>query len=267
MMKKLLITILLSIAPIYVWAQGDQNSEPNISSTTATKSDTHKSHSDQLEPPLLPFQNYGSLVIDWGLDSLSNNYSAMDTSVWSSRFINVYCLYNVRLGRSCFTISPGIGLAFDGYQFKDASSTLVRDDPSNRNTVFTKADDLLPKGVECIESSLDVRYLDFLALGTRFSTNSQYPKEGFFLALGLKLGILWHASTTMKYKEDDMVKVQTNVETFNLNPWRFGFHARLGWGRFGICYTQTLSDFFEEAKGPGKTTKKPCHLGISIDLL
>ena len=266
-MKKLLITLLLSTAPICVWAQGDQDNEPNISNTTATKSDTHKSHSSQLEPLPLPFPNYGSLVIDWGLGSLRNSPSGMDTSFWKSRFTNVYFLYNIRLGSSRFTISPGIGIAFDGYQFEDGSGTLVRDDTSDRNITFKRADSRFSEKAELVESSLDVRYLDFLILEARFNANSKYPKESFFVALGLKLGLRWHASTTIKYKEDDMAKVQTNVENFNLQGMRAGFHARFGWGRFGLCYTHMLSNFFKEAKGPGKTTAKPFHLGISIDLL
>jgi hypothetical protein len=256
-MKKLLLILLLSTVPIYAWAEEDKD----------TESATHKSNVDQIETASLPFPNYESLVVDWGFSCLRNSPSKMGTSFWQSRFINVYFFYNIRLGRSRFTISPGMGIAFDGYQFEDGGSTLVRDDTSDRNTIFKKADELFPGKEEFVESSLDVRYLDFLALEARFNANSECPKEGFFAALGLKLGLRWNASTTIKYKEDDMIKTQHNVESFNLQGMRVGLHAKCGWGRFGLCYTHVLSNLFKEAKGPENTTTNPFHIGISIDLL
>ncbi|MCU0317734.1 MAG: PorT family protein [Amoebophilaceae bacterium] len=266
-MKKLLLILSLSTAPIYVWAEAGKDNGPGFSSTTASESDTHKSHSDQVETVSSPFPNYGGLVVDWGFNCLRNSPSKMGTSFWQSRFINVYFFYNIRLGSSRFTISPGIGLAFDGYQFEDGSSALVRDDTGDRNTIFKKTDELFPRKEEFVASSLDVRYLDFLVLEARFNANNECPKEGFFAALGLKLGLRWNASTTIKYKEDDMIKTQHNVESFNLQGMRAGLHARFGWGRFGLCYTHILSNLFKEDKGPENTTAKPFHIGISIDLL
>lgn len=265
--RKLLLVLSLSTAPIYVWAKEDENSGLDLSSTTAKESDTHKSHANQTETVSSPFSNYESLVVDWGSGCLRNNPSKMSTSLWQSRFTDVYFFYNIRLGRSRFTISPGIGVAFDGYQFEDTSSVLVRNNTSDRDTVFTKADDFFPRSEEFVESSLDVRYLDFLVLEARFNANGAHPKESFFVALGLKLGLRWHASTTIKYQEDDMIKTQRNVESFNLQGMRAGLHARCGWGRFGLCYTHTLSNFFKEDKGPENTTAKPFHIGISIDFL
>jgi Outer membrane protein beta-barrel domain len=266
-MKKLILALLLSTTTIYVRAQDiEQNTQQAATSTPATQNSIQKNHLEieKLATMSLKLPNYGSLLVSWGLDFLIDHPSKMDLNPLSSRFTNLCLLYNIRLGQSHFVISPGIGVAFDGYEFKNTSEILTRDEAS-RSTVFKKASEFLPKSTKIIQSSFDNRYIDIM-LEVRFNTNNKYPKEGFFIALGGKMGLLWRASTTVKYQQDDETKTQTNSEFFNLERMRGGLHAKLGWGRFGLCYTHMISNLFKPNKGPDSTTTNTCNLGISIDL-
>ena len=267
MMKKLILALLLSTTAIYARAQDiEQNTQQAATDIPAAQN--HKQKSDpgieKLEtiPPKLP--NYGSLVIGWGFNFLRDHPSKMALNHLSSRFANLELSYNIRLGQSHFMISPGIGVAFDGYKFKNTSEVLTRDEVS-RNTVFREPSKLFPKSTKISWSSLDKRYIN-LMLEVRFYSNNKDPKEGFFIALGCKVGMLWNASTTVKYKEDNEMKKQTNNDFFNLERTHSGVHAKLGWGPFGLCYTHMLSNLFKKGKGPHGTQAKTSSLGLSIDL-
>ncbi|MEL6606999.1 MAG: outer membrane beta-barrel protein, partial [Bacteroidota bacterium] len=182
--------------------------------------------------------------------------------------LNLSAYYNIRLGKSHFTISPGIGIGFEGYQFKKQNkryNTLVRCEDDSRHTEFEDVDTLLPYRKKILQSSLDVKYSDFL-LEFRFNANSKYPKESFFVALGGKLGMLWGASTTIRYQEDGETKERVIYESFNLNKLRYGLHARVGWERLSVFYTHIFSNLFSKGKGPDKTTTEPGTIGLSIDL-
>ena len=207
--------------------------------------------------------DYGSLLIDWGFNFLRDAPAEMALGFWGSRFADVCFYYNIRLGTSHFVISPGIGLAFEGYQF-EKKNTLVRSD-GDRDTIVKEASELFPKNQKIHHSVLDARYVD-LMLEARVNADSKYPKESFFAAIGGKVGMLWQASTTVSYKEDTQTKTCTHTEGFNLNQLRYGLQARVGWGRFGLCYTHLFATLFQKDKGPEKTTTQPCSLGLSVDL-
>ena len=261
-MRKLLFTFLLFTASAYVWAQEGQDDEQNtqeaIPLAQETQEYTHKDHlkKPKVTPVRLP--NYGSLVIDSGLNFLRDCPSEINSPDLRARFSKISLYYNIHLGDSHFTISPGIGLSFEGYKLQ--KDYILERNPTN--TAFKKEDN----SSDNILSALDIRYVDFCMLEVRFNANSKWPKESFFIALGGKVGMLWKACTTVRYKQHDEIKERNNWETFNLSKLHYGLCAKLGWGRFGLCYTHTLSSLFEEGRGPGRTTTKPWSLGISIDL-
>ena len=245
-----------------------QDTSASIVTPQTPQVHTQKATASKPKVKALKFPNYGSLLIDWGVNRLRNSPQEMKPSFFGSRFSNISFYYNIPLGRSHFTISTGVGIGFEGYDFKKHNEkyyTLVRGDGDDRHTKFEKAAALLPKQKKILQSRLNAKYFD-LGLALRFNANSKYPKESFWVAVGGKLGMLWKASTTIKYKEDGQTKKRTLSESYNLNQMRYGVQASLGWGRFGLCYTQFFSTFFDEGKGPGETTTKPYSIGLSVDL-
>jgi hypothetical protein len=267
-MKKLIFTLLLSVSSIHIWAQEAQNNEQSTQKTTTsmpgTENDEHQDHSNRLTTMPVKPPNYGSLVVDWGLNFLEGHPAAMESTLWGSRCAKASLFYNIRLGRTPFVISPGIGISLDGYRFEDNNTTLARDE-KNRRTTLEEAKKRFPKNQEIGRSAFYMRSTD-LMLEARFNADSKHPKESFFVALGGKLGWLWRASTEVSYQEDDTAKKQNNIEHFNLNKMRFGLHAKLGWGRFGLCYTHMLSSLFEPNKGPDNRTINTRSLTLAIDI-
>jgi len=261
-MKKLILTLLLSITSIIcIWAQEGQDDEqrPSPIAPPLGQEDVHKEHTGKLQTTSVKPPNYGSLLIDWGFNFLRNCPAVMQSKDVGARFVNLGLFYNIRLGHSHFTISPGIGLSYEGYRLQ--KDYMLERHATSRNTIFKKDSSHSKKSF----SSLDVRYVD-LMLEARFNANSKYPKESFFTALGFRVGMLWKACATVQYQEDNEKKERNSWETFNLNRTRYGAHARLGWSRFGMCYTYMLSNLFAQNKGPNNTTTNTHHVGISIDL-
>lgn len=257
-MKKLIFTLLLSVTSVYVWAQEAQGQERRVQKAT-----TSADHFDQRGAMPAKPSNYGSLVIDWGFNYLQDHPYAMNVNYWGSRLTSGSFYYDIQLGRSHFVISPGIGITFSKYQFKDENNTLARDEKS-RNTVLKKTNTRFPK-TEITRSVWDMHYVNFM-LQARFNADSKHPKESLFAAIGGKMSLLWRASTLVTYKEDDETKTQNNEEYFNLNKMRWGAHAVLGWGRFGLCYTYMFSNLFKKDKGPDNNMTKTHSIALSVDL-
>ncbi len=231
------------------------------------------------QPMVRKMPNYGTLMIDWGFDFLQGAPKTMETSFWGSRLNNICLYYNIRIMQSHFTVGLGAGLGREGYQFTEHGKeekdkdyyTLVRDgqvtakDDQSRKVKLVEAKKVLTDSNKTLSSAFDMTYLDFL-LEARFNTNRRYPKEGFFIAIGGKLGILWSSSTTVYYKEDNQTKQRTTVENFCLKNWRYGAQARIGWNRLGLLYAITFSPLFSEGQGPEGTEARAHSAGISIDL-
>lgn len=267
-MKKLISTFLLSLVSVCVLAKEenshkllnspikDNNFVPKTTQNTPEKPATLKKD----QPAHLP--NNGSLVIDWGPIFLINNPEEIDFTYWRSYTTNVCMYYNIHLGRYPFVISPGIGLAFNRYQIHDNNITIRNEDDK---PLPRKTKTILPKADEMLQSVLKTRYLDFI-LEARWNVNEKYPKESFFIALGGKLGCCWEAHTVIKYKEDSEVKRRKDIESFNINKMRGGFYGKLGWKRFGLCYTHMLSNFFHVNKGLGNEGMRMHSITLSIDL-
>lgn len=186
--------------------------------------------------------NYGSLIVALGFNILGGHPEIMYMRSWRSRFFDIGLHYNIPLGYSRLTLAPGIGLSFERYDVKDTYMSI----PNNHT--------------EKISTALGVRHLDF-SLEAKFNVNRKYPKEGFSIALGGKMGTLWKAFCTMRYKEDDAVKRVSQWENFGLNSLCFALQAKLGWRRFSLYYTHPLTTLFPERSG------SPHRLGLCIDLL
>lgn len=260
-MKKLIFTLLLSTTWIHAGAQEAQNDEQTTQKTTSSPSIqgerqyVPEENLNKEKPVSEKMPNYGSLVIDWGLNFLRSGPPTMYKESWGARFNDLCIYYNIRLGNSSFTLSPGIGLSFDRYKLKEG----YMPGSSNTNTDIVRTD---IDHTTIISSALDVRYLDF-ALELRFNANKQHPKENLFIAIGGKLGMLWKACDTIRYKQkDDEVKERNRWENFNLNGIRYGLQVKAGWGRIGLCYTHLLNSLFNKGNRPAQL----CSIGLSIDL-
>jgi hypothetical protein len=211
------------------------------------------------------FTNYASIVLDLGLDFLHKAPNRMKTEIFKLKWPNVSVYYNMPIKESHFMVSPGLSLGRYSYTFKDDYTLTRIGDGEKRRTDMEKAKTLLSDRSKAEHSSLDINYIN-LVTEFRFNTNRLEPQGEFFIAVGGNLGLLISSSTTINYREDDQKKARITKESFNFNRIRYGLLARVGWGRFGAFYSQTLSDLFN-GKGPSKEVIRPFSIGLTLSLL
>ena len=83
-----------------------------------------------------------------------------------------------------------------------------------------------------------------------FNTDGKYG-EGLEIAVGGYAGVLWGGRAKYVNSEDKRVKIN---DEFNLNPWRYGFTARVHFDWLGIYTNLHVSELFDDQKGPRTST-------------
>lgn len=253
-MKKLAFALLIFLSPNYLlYAQ--------------PKTYIVEEQSESIDPNFQEdlFTNYASLVLDLGVDFLSNAPNTMKIDFLKIKWPNTSLYYNIPIHKSHFMISPGIKWGHNSYNFKDKYTLTRTGKEANRPTAIQKAETLFTDSPTIQHSSLDISYTDFVT-ELRFNANRLEPQDGFFIAVGGNIGVRIDAATTIKYQEDDQNKARITQESFNLNRLRYGLLVRIGWGRFGAFYSHTLSNLFND-KGPSKDIIRPFTVGITLNLL
>lgn len=217
---------------------------------------------------------------------------------WGSRQISAALYYDLQLGGSGFFVSPGIGLSFDSYRFKnnfvpvrvgyddpttttpkegrfvfmEKASKVVKPFPEkeakkNSKDKNKKEESLADKQKKAINySALYTRYADLLMLELRWYKKAKNYKKAFFIAVGGKLGVLWKSKIKVSYDEDKETKKYRITDSFQLSNIKYGVYARMGLGRYGICYQHTLSNLVKQKKWRGKMDVRPWSIGLSIDI-
>ncbi len=147
-------------------------------------------------------------------------------------------------------IVTGMGLEFNNYFFDNDISI-------NENADEIQVIDLA--GTNIVRSKLATIFLRVPIL-----FEIQIPGSGgsdkAFIAAGLTGSLKLDAHTKVIYKEGDNKTKDKNWEDFNINPFRYGITARLGYGNTNIFFDYDISTFFSEGKGP---ELYPFSIGLS----
>ncbi|MCZ2393900.1 MAG: PorT family protein [Chitinophagales bacterium] len=189
------------------------------------------------------------LVVDFSYDMLLNLPDSIKMKGFSRGF-NVYFTYDIVIGKSRFSIAPGIGIGNNNYFHKYSVSS------DSVGTYFNR----YPEGVNVKRSKLALSYAD---IPVEFRYRSAPNKKGssWKLAAGIKAGMM--IQNKLKYKGDDTGKGE-KYKTFdieNINKFRYGVMIRGGYGIWNLFAYYSLSDVFN-SKGPKMT---PLSFGISIN--
>ena len=193
-MKKIFFIALLWSFVSLVMAQDNTNSDNNSESTAYRYTPS----------PDFP----GALVFDWGINYFDKNSGIMDTKPWSSPTLNVYYMYDHRIGDSRFSVNFGAGVGNEKYTF-NSNVTFV-------DTLgFTKMDSIAnvpffstAGGVK--KTQMVINYID-IPLEFRVHSRKNDHKRAFYLALGGKIGFRFAGKTKVVYSEFGNTK-----KTFNL---------------------------------------------------
>jgi len=181
---------------------------------------------------------------------------------WFSRGFNMYLMYDVALGDSRFSIAPGIGISSKNY-FLESQLAPTFDTTGSRNgTAVIPIDE----NRDFKKSKLNPVFVD-VPLELRYRSRPDVNGRSFKLGLGIKGGYLLDAKT--KYKGDasasnsNLVRTKDKDDTIeDLNKFRYGFTARVGYGAINIFGFYGVSSVFETDRG---IEAYPFSVGISIN--
>lgn len=218
--------------------------------------DNDKKKKKQKARPDLP----GILLIDVGFNFLQDNPEGMDVGFWGSKIVNFYYYLDIPIGKSHFSFGPGIGFGLEKYSFDDNNTLTLN---NSGNTEITELANLLNDDVEIKKSKIAANYID-IPVEFRFHVNKENHDQGFRAAIGGKVGFLFDGHTKIKYEEDGDNKKIKQKDNFNLQRFRYGVTARIGFPGINLFGYYSLSELFESGRGPDETTATSFNLGISI---
>jgi hypothetical protein len=224
----------------------------------------------------------GTFLIDLGLNRLTEKPNNLKYGLWGSRTVNLYYLYDMRIGKSKFSFHPGIGLGMERFKlqsFQPTGSTRTTPTPTliydaAGNTTFADAGHVIydadtlgqinwSSSYSTKKSMLVMNYLD-IPVEFRFSLKPEDPGRSFKIAVGGRVGYLLSANTKIKYKENGDLKKLKNQQDFNLSTIRYSAYMRIYLGNFNLFGYYNLNPLFKDKKGPAGTEAASYTVGISL---
>jgi len=245
-MRNLLLAILM-FTPIFTFAQNNDKA-------------AHKSKvvNESLGRPDVP----GDFIIEFGASYFTNTPDRMKQKIWGSKFFNAYYFYNKNIGKSNFSVHPGLGISTDKFAFNGPYS-LINEGGSVR---VIHVDTLLNNNVRTIKSKIASTFVE-VPVELRWRLLKYDPKRSFKVAIGGKIGYRVGSHTKIKYTDGGgSTKVFKSKEDFELNKLRYGVYSRVGIGNFYLNYYYSLSTYFNKDKGPEAVELTPMYIGIAINL-
>lgn len=192
----------------------------------------------------------GSLMVDIGINIWDKVPSGLEQDAWPSKSVGVYYTRRKAYGGK-LSLNYGIGLGLEKIGLGNDSTFFSGDELSIEE---------LP--IESVEKNkLAISYLE-VPIEFRFHPTGTQDGEGFFIGVGAMGGFRLNSHTKWKYTENGETRRQKIAGGFNLNAWRYGFQARLGFKGVHLFYKQYLSETFKspiDEVNPTLTT-----IGINI---
>ena len=170
----------------------------------------------------------------------------MDLNTGKSWNMNVnFAQYSINLINDKFGIVTGLGLEWNYYRFDNKNSIL--EDPTNGKVIERNLAIERPSW-DILESKLSTTYAT-LPLLLEFHSSS-YQHSGVIFSAGVIGGLKLGSNTKIVYKENDNKNKERVRDDYNLAPFRYGVHARLGVGDWMVFGTYYFTSIFESDKGP-----------------
>ena len=243
-MRKIFFYILITTFSGAALAQTENNTEAKV------------------EPRSTPSPDFpGEFIIDYGINYFIDAAPTMETKVWRSPTVNVYYGYPVNFGESRFSFNPALGIGLESFAFS-APVTLF---DSLGITILEPIEDLpqYKLATDITYSKMSTTYID-LPLEFRVHSRRNDPKRSWFLSLGGKVGILINSKTKIKYAENGVVKLNKNKYNYQVNSYRYGAVARIGYGPVSFWGYYRGNIFFKGNKTSGFPNPGMFSFGISL---
>ena len=204
----------------------------------------------------------GSFIVELGVN-LKNGITppAFQKGFWGSRTINFYYQYPIRVGKTKFSLVPGIGLSLERWKFTNQVTFPQRPDADGSFPLIPAAT-IFPGSIN--RSQLVNNYID-VPIEIRFDTTPEDVARSFSIAFGGRFGVLYDSFTKVDYSFQGENKSNKDKQWHGMNPFRVGLYTRVSLGGFGMFSYFNLSPMFEPGKGPDNTTMNSVTIGISVN--
>jgi hypothetical protein len=191
---------------------------------------------------------------EMGVNSFANvNYSAYETKNFMDVDHNKSMEVNINIFKVSFGLQKkandigmvtGLGLNFNDYRF------------TNPYTIKNENGYIVPVPIE--EQGLQKTKLSTGYLTVPLLLEFQLPKEsGLWVSVGVIGGIKMGSHTKIKINDN----ITKDHNDFNINPFRGGATARLGYKGINVFGTYYFTQFFRDNRGP---LMNPFAIGIGI---
>ncbi len=181
----------------------------------------------------------------------------MDLNTGKSWNMNVnFAQYSINLINNKFGLVTGLGIEWNYYRFDNDNS--IQENPTTG--VIEEVDLSITQPNWNIEKSkLSTTYATLPLLLEWHS--SSYSHNGVVFSAGAIGGVKLGSNTKVVYKENGDKNKDKTKDDFNLSPFRYGVHARIGVGDWLIYGTYYFTPLFEKDKGP---ELYPISVGIAL---
>jgi hypothetical protein len=187
--------------------------------------------------------------LEWGLNnfldedltlSREENAAFMDLNTDRSWAFDLnFAQYSLGFGSPYFGLVTGLGLSFNNYFFDGKNNIIERNDSVVIN----------PLSGDISKSKLTTSFLRIPLI-----LEAQFPRtirsKRVFISAGLVAGLKLGSHSKVVYKVDGGKKKDKNNDDFNINPFRYGLTARVGYGSLSVFADYYLTPLFIADKGP-----------------
>jgi hypothetical protein len=198
---------------------------------------------------------------EWGINnfldkdftlSREGDAAFMDLNTDRSWCINLnFAQYSLGFGTSHIGLLTGIGLQYNNYYFDNANSLAEVDD----YIVPVPLDDSI-----LTKSKLTASFLRIpLVIEGQFPQTSRSRR--MYISAGLITAIKLDSHAKVVTKDSNGKKKDKNNDDFNMNPFRWGLVARLGYGMMSVYGEYYFTPVFIKDKGP---ELYPFSLGLAF---
>ncbi len=158
---------------------------------------------------------------------------------------------NVPIIKNQFGLVTGLGLWINNYRF--ANNIILGTDSMG---LFGFADTTQ----NYIKSKLTASYL-VLPLIFEYQVRNKNGKEIFHIAAGVYGGVKLGSKTKVVYLYNDTKIKNKEHDSFDMNPFKYGLTARIGWRKLNFFGNYNLSTLWMKNKGP---EVYPFEIGITL---
>lgn len=193
---------------------------------------------------LMTYDN--QIAMPQGLEPMDLNYAKSYVFAWNA------WQKNIHIYRNNVNLGTGIGLSWYHYNLR-GSYTILPDMAYS----FPVADSL-----NYTKNRLNTAYVN-VPLFLEFNTNNEDAGRSFHIGVGAQAGYnVFKNKVKQKYELDGRTYKRKVKDDYNVNPFKVDLIGRIGYGKFCIFATYSLTPLFAENKGP---RLYPWTAGISLD--